>query len=67
MRPHLLALVVASGVYGQQNRRVTVNPIASGIETGAPFDGFVSFSIEFSSFPDYAGTSNIGLSGLGSC
>ncbi|ORY55446.1 uncharacterized protein BCR38DRAFT_356867 [Pseudomassariella vexata] len=36
-------------------RHLVVSITADAISAGAPFEGFVSFSIELSSFPDYAG------------
>ncbi|KAI1636493.1 glycoside hydrolase family 79 protein [Biscogniauxia mediterranea] len=33
----------------------TVSPTAESLEVGQPQEGFVSYSIEFSSFPDFAG------------
>lgn len=33
----------------------TVGSIASSINAIQPLDGFISYSIEFSSFPDFAG------------
>ncbi|KAI1490471.1 hypothetical protein F5X96DRAFT_679062 [Biscogniauxia mediterranea] len=33
----------------------TVSPTAESLEVGRPQEGFVSYSIEFSSFPDFAG------------
>jgi len=42
------ATVVAADTY---NVPAKANPL------GEPFDGFVSYSLEFSSFPDFAGSS----------
>lgn len=33
----------------------SLNPSAPASNVSDPFDGFVSYSIEFSSFPDFAG------------
>lgn len=50
----LLALLGARGVVGEM-RQYAVSIDADTISTGTPLDGFVSFAIEFSSFPDFAG------------
>ncbi|KAI0006289.1 glycoside hydrolase family 79 protein [Xylariaceae sp. FL0662B] len=53
---HVLAapLMLASTI-GAEVTSCAVSSTADSIDTNQPLDGFVSFSIEFSSFPDFAG------------
>lgn len=47
-------LACAAAALGQV-RTLPLSINAEDTNIGAPLDGFVSYSIEFSSFPDYAG------------
>jgi len=49
-----LVLLHAGVVLGQA-RRLAVSLDAADIKSGTPLDGFLSYSIEFASFPDFAG------------
>lgn len=49
------SLLACAGLALGQIRTLAVSINADDITTGAPLDGFVSYSIEFSSFPDFAG------------
>lgn len=49
-----LALLHA-GVVLCQVRRLAISIDSTDIKSGTPLDGFVSYSIEFASFPDFAG------------
>ena len=49
-----ILLPVALHAAGLDAARYTVDQSAAPT-AGEPFDGFVSYSIEFSSFPDFAG------------
>ncbi|KND92840.1 Beta-glucuronidase, partial [Tolypocladium ophioglossoides CBS 100239] len=51
-RGGLLALIGAAAPVAARTYKVPSKPSTSG----EPLDGFVSYSIEFSSFPDFAGT-----------
>ncbi|KAH6657852.1 hypothetical protein BKA67DRAFT_656094 [Truncatella angustata] len=47
--------MVWAGLASSQFNTVDVSINADEITTGTPLDGFVSYSIEFSSFPDFSG------------
>ncbi|KAK7985017.1 (Trans)glycosidase [Apiospora saccharicola] len=49
-----LVLLYVGVVLGQA-RRLAVSLDAADIKSGTPLDGFLSYSIEFASFPDFAG------------
>jgi hypothetical protein len=51
-----VALLAYAGVALGRFRTLAVSINADDITTGTPLDGFVSYSIELSSFPDFAGT-----------
>ncbi|KAK9777465.1 hypothetical protein SCAR479_05858 [Seiridium cardinale] len=51
-------LAACAGVAFGQVGILAVNANADEITTGTPLDGFVSYSIEFASFPDFAGSSD---------
>lgn len=51
----LLASLACAGVTVAQIQSLAVSINADEITTGTPLDGFVSYSIEFASFPDFAG------------
>ncbi|KAK6074180.1 beta-glucuronidase [Seiridium cupressi] len=51
-------LAACAGVVLGQVGILAVNVNADEITTGTPLDGFVSYSIEFASFPDFAGSSD---------
>ncbi|KAI1844536.1 hypothetical protein JX266_009209 [Neoarthrinium moseri] len=55
MRNHFSLVVWARLVSGQLHR-LSSSIAIDEITTGAPLESFVSYSIEFSSFPDFAGT-----------
>lgn len=56
MATYIASLVLALANFASaQVRHFEVSHIAADITTGAPLQGFVSYSIEFSSFPDFAG------------
>ncbi|KAI0473697.1 glycoside hydrolase family 79 protein [Xylariaceae sp. FL0804] len=57
MAASMLILALA-GAAMARGTLYTVSPIAEAINTSQPLEGFVSFSIEFSSFPDFAGNSS---------
>lgn len=56
--PTMLVITVFMACAGTALGQVRTLPLsinADDTNIGAPLDGFVSYSIEFSSFPDYAG------------
>jgi hypothetical protein len=56
MATYLACLVlVLVTLASAQVRHFAVSNTAADITTGAPLQGFVSYSIEFASFPDFAG------------
>jgi hypothetical protein len=50
-----LLLVLGSVVSSAEIRHFIASNKADEVVTGAPLESFVSYSIEFSSFPDFAG------------
>ncbi|KAK8122332.1 Beta-glucuronidase [Apiospora sp. TS-2023a] len=48
-------VLLRAGVVLGQARRLAVSLDAADIKSGTPLDGFLSYSIEFASFPDFAG------------
>jgi len=48
-------LLLRAGVVLCQVRRLAIGIDSADIKSGTPLDGFLSYSIEFASFPDFAG------------
>ncbi|ETS74799.1 hypothetical protein PFICI_13283 [Pestalotiopsis fici W106-1] len=53
----ITVFLACAGIALADVRSLSLNIKAEDITTGTPLDGFVSYSIEFSSFPDFAGSS----------
>jgi hypothetical protein len=51
----LLLVLGCNGAPLELDRHLDIQARADGITTGSPSEAFVSYSIELSSFPDYAG------------
>ncbi|GAW11642.1 hypothetical protein ANO14919_009900 [Xylariales sp. No.14919] len=58
MTPFLFLLALSSSVTAKIVSNVSYASISADIVLGQPLDGFVSFSIEFASFPDFAGNAS---------
>lgn len=51
--------IACAGLVSSQLTTLDVSINADEITTGTPLDGFVSYSIEFSSFPEFAGKTRL--------